>query len=265
MDLHAFFSETYQWKLSLLIMVASLGLPPLLAPLLRLVPVFRATRELNQAAAAERMKRSFYMPIQNRSKLWGLTAYLVIFIGVLPFVVSAEAGPWWHVPRDVFVILMVYDFFYYLTHRFLFHDGGYGPGPLMWVHAIHHQNRNPCRMDSNHLHPLETAIGVGLYGGTVGLVGWLMGDFHYATIIVTTIAFSEINLHNHDLMDVEDRFPYRYLRYAATMHHVHHARFTAGNFATISLFYDWLFGTYDTGQGWKRPKPAAAQTQANEG
>jgi sterol desaturase/sphingolipid hydroxylase (fatty acid hydroxylase superfamily) len=42
------------------------------------------------------------------------------------------------------------------------------------------------------------------------------------------------------------------------MHHVHHARFIGGNFATISLFYDWLFGTYDTGDGWgKRKRPNA--------
>nr|WP_241696029.1 sterol desaturase family protein [Solimonas terrae] len=155
---------------------------------------------------------------------------------------------------------MVYDFFYYLTHRFAFHDGGFGPGPLMWVHAIHHQNRNPCRMDSNYLHPLETSIGVALYGVTVGVLGWLMGDFHIVTLIITTIAFSEINLHNHDLMETPDRFPYRYLRYMSRMHHVHHSRFTTGNFATITLFYDWLFGTYDTGNGWGRGKTDTPET-----
>ncbi len=59
------------------------------------------------------------------------------------------------------------------------------------------------------------------------------------------------NRRNHDLME-EDRFPFKYLKYMSFMHHVHHARFTAGNFATISLFYDWLFGTYDTGNGYKK-------------
>lgn len=256
MDMSLLASETYQWKLSLLAMILSLGIPPLLAPLLRLIPVFRKTHQRNRAAATERLKRGFYRPIQNRSKRSGLTAYLLLFLLILPFTITAGAQPWWQIPRDVVVILMVYDFFYYLTHRFLFHDGGYGPGPLMWVHAVHHQNKNPCRMDSNHLHPAETFIGVGLYSATIGLLGWLMGDFHVVTIVITVIAFSEINLHNHDLFESEDRFPYRYLRYASYMHHVHHARFTAGNFATITLLYDWLFGTYDTGQGWNRPKPA---------
>jgi len=261
MDLNQFL-EAWQWKLSLLVMVVALGIPPLLAPLARLVPAFRKTSELNKAASTERQKRSFYMPVQQRSKLWGLTAYLVAFSCLFPFVLTAEAQPWWQIPRDIFLILMVYDFFYYLTHRFLFHDGGFGPGPLMRVHAIHHQNRNPCRMDSNYLHPIETTLGVGLYCGTVGLLGAILGDFHVATIIITTIAFSEINLHNHDLMEAEDRFPFRYLRYMSYMHHVHHDRFTAGNFATISLFYDWLFGTYDSGQGWKRPKADAKKPEA---
>ena len=256
MDLSFFSSETYQWKLALIALIVSLGIPALAAPLVRLIPAFGKTSQLNKAAATERQKRSFYMPTQNRSKLWGLSAYLLIFVFVMPFVITAEAQPWWQIPRDIFVILMVYDFFYYLTHRFVFHDGGFGPGPLMWVHAIHHQNRNPCRMDSNYLHPIETCLGISLYGSTIGVVGWLMGDFHIVTIIITVIAFSEINLHNHDLMEAEDRFPYRYLRYMSFMHHVHHARFTAGNFATITLFYDWLFGTYDTGKGWKRPDRA---------
>jgi sterol desaturase/sphingolipid hydroxylase (fatty acid hydroxylase superfamily) len=261
----SFFSEIYLWKLALLTLVASLGIPVLIAPLLRLIPTLWQTAQLNRTTAIERQKRSFYMPIQNRSKRWGLATYLLVFTLILPFVVTAEAQPWWQIPRDVFVILMVYDFFYYLTHRFLFHDGGFGPGPLMWVHAVHHQNRNPCRMDSNYLHPIETSIGIGLYGSTIGVLGGLMGDFHIVTVVITVIAFSEINQHNHDLMDVEARFPFRYLRYMSFMHHVHHGRFTAGNFATITLLYDWLFGTYDSGQGWSRPKRAGRAAAATEG
>jgi len=265
MDLSFLSPEHYQWKIALLALVVALGLPALLAPLVKLVPLFRRTSVLNKTAATERLKRSFYMPIQNRSKLWGLSAYAVIFTTIMPFIITAEAQPWWQIPLDVFCILMFYDFFYYLTHRFLFHDGGYGPGPLMWAHSVHHQQRNPCRMDSNYLHPVETSIGVSLYGGSIGILGALMGDFHVVTVIITVIAFSEINLHNHDLMDAaEARFPFRYLKYASNMHHVHHARFTAGNFATISLFYDWLFGTYDTGQGWKRPRRGGTAAKAAE-
>ncbi len=254
--------ERGEWLLSFYALVATLAIPLLVGKALMLVPAMRQTRELNREVAEKQVKKSFYNPIQNRSKFWGLLTQLSIFIFILPFCLTLEPQPWWKVLLDMFIILMFYDFFYYLVHRFVFHDGGFGPGPLMWVHAVHHQQKNPCRMDSNYLHPLETCIGLGLYGISIAVLGALMGPFHLVTIIITVIAFSEINQHNHDRMDV-DRFPYKYLKYMSNMHHVHHARFTAGNFATISLLYDWLFGTYDTGEGWGKNKRTQADTTTN--
>jgi sterol desaturase/sphingolipid hydroxylase (fatty acid hydroxylase superfamily) len=35
---------------------------------------------------------------------------------------------------DAFLVLMIYDFFYYVTHRFLFH----GKGHFRGVYAVHH-------------------------------------------------------------------------------------------------------------------------------
>jgi sterol desaturase/sphingolipid hydroxylase (fatty acid hydroxylase superfamily) len=86
---------------------------------------------------------------------------------------------------------------------------------------------------------------------TIALLSLLMGKFHVATIVITWVAFSEINLHNHNLWE-SDRFPFRYLNYVSRMHHNHHARFTGGNYATITLFYDWLFGTLDHGNNERR-------------
>ena len=159
---------------------------------------------------------------------------------------------------DIFIILMFYDFFYYLTHRFLFHNGGFLGGPLMWVHAVHHQQKNPCRQDSSYIHPLEVAIGLGLFAGSILVLSLILGEFHVVTIILSWTLFSEINLHNHDLWE-EQRFPWKYLSYMSKMHHNHHARFTGGNFATISLLYDWMFGTYDRGNGYKKLKQDQAQ------
>ncbi len=243
----------YEWQLSLYALIGAIAIPLTVKYLLMLVPAFKEVSQLNQEAAAKQVAKSYYNPIQNRSKFWGLVTQLVIFIVIMPFCLTLESQPWWQILLDVFIILMVYDFFYYMVHRFLFHDGGFGPGPLIWVHSVHHQQKNPCRMDSNYLNPIETCMGLGLYGVCVGVLGAVMGDFHLITIIVTCIAFSEINQHNHDLMKA-DRFPFKYLKYMSFMHHVHHARFTAGNYATITLFYDWLFGTYDVGQGWGKGK-----------
>jgi sterol desaturase/sphingolipid hydroxylase (fatty acid hydroxylase superfamily) len=174
---------------------------------------------------------------------------MVIFGAIMPFCVTLATQPWWRVLWDVFVILMVYDFFYYLVHRFLFHNNGFLGGPLVWVHAVHHQQRDPCRGDSGYIHQIEAAMGLGLYALTILLLSRLMGEFHVVTIVVTWIAFFEINLHNHDRWTAK-QFPYAYLDYMSAMHHHHHAKFTGGNYATISLFYDWLFGTLDHGRGW---------------
>lgn len=219
--------------------------------LLRLVPAFKAASELNEQAYEAKMQKPAYAANQRWNRNWGLLDWAVIFGLILPFCVTMDAQPWWRILRDVVVILMFYDFFYYLVHRFLFHDGGLLGGPLIWVHAVHHRQHNPCRRDSSYIHPLEVAMGLGLYAGSIFVLSRLLGQFHVATIIITWIAFSEINLHNHDLWTA-DRFPYRYLSYMSKMHHNHHARFTGGNFATISLLYDWMFGTLDNGEGYKK-------------
>jgi sterol desaturase/sphingolipid hydroxylase (fatty acid hydroxylase superfamily) len=242
----------YQWQLSLYALAGILALSFIGGKLLSLIPTIREARALNRETARKKMSRESYAGNQRWNRKWGFVSPAVIFGLILPFCLTLEPQPWWKVPLDIVVILMFYDFFYYLVHRFLFHNGGFMGGPLMWVHAVHHQQHNPCRLDSSYIHPLEVAMGLGLYAASIFVLSRFMGSFHVVTIVITWVAFSEINLHNHDLWKA-DRFPYRYLNYMSKMHHNHHARFTGGNFATISLLYDKLFGTYDTGNGYRKP------------
>jgi sterol desaturase/sphingolipid hydroxylase (fatty acid hydroxylase superfamily) len=254
--------EHYHWQLSLLTFVGIIAVTAIGKRLLLLVPTIKEAQALNKEVAEKKMSREFYAANQKWNRKWGIFFQLVIFALILPFCLTLEAQPWWKFLLDIFVILMFYDFFYYLVHRFLFHDGGFMGGPLMWVHAVHHQQRDPCRMDSSYIHPLEVALGLGLYAASIFVLSRFMGNFHVVTVVITWIAFSEINLHNHDRWTV-DRFPFRYLNYMSKMHHVHHAKFTGGNFATISLFYDWLFGTYDLGAGYKGQKTSPEEGQQN--
>lgn len=246
-------AANYNWLLSLYAAGGILALSLLGKGLAMLVPQFRAVASANKAAYAEKMVKPAYAENQRWNRKWGLVFWVAIFAGVLPFCLTLETQPWWQVLLDCFVILMVYDFFYYLVHRFLFHDGGFLGGPLIWVHAVHHRQHNPCRMDSSFIHPLEVAGGLGLYTATIFFLSLAMGQFHVVTIVVTWVAFSQINLHNHDLW-TQDRFPFKYLNTMSVMHHNHHARFTGGNYATISLLYDWMFGTLDYGNA---PRKAA--------
>jgi sterol desaturase/sphingolipid hydroxylase (fatty acid hydroxylase superfamily) len=242
-------TENYNWQLSL---YAGLGIIALslAGRLLRFIPAFGAAHRLNSETLRKKMERPSYAENQRWNRKWGMGFIVIIFGLILPFSLTAEPQPWWNVLLDIVVVLMVYDFFYYLTHRFLFHDSRFLGGPLMWVHAVHHRQHNPCRMDSSYIHPIEVAIGLGLFVATISILAIFMGKFHVATLVVTWVAFSQINLHNHTLWET-DRFPFRYMNFLSKMHHNHHARFTGGNFATISLLYDWMFGTLDYGKGWQ--------------
>jgi sterol desaturase/sphingolipid hydroxylase (fatty acid hydroxylase superfamily) len=241
----------YQWQLSLYAALGILLIPVIAKYLLMLVPAIKQASQLNEAAFQTKMERPNYAANQKWNRKWGFIFLIIIFGLILPFCLTLAPQPWWSIALDVAVILMFYDFFYYLTHRFLFHDSGFLGGPLMWVHAVHHRQHNPCRNDSSFIHPLEVALGLGLYVASIFILSRFMGQFHVATIIISWIAFSQINLHNHDLWQVS-RFPFRYLNTMSVMHHNHHAKFTGGNFATISLLYDWMFGTLDYGEDRKK-------------
>ncbi len=257
----ALFRENYHGLLSLyagLGIIAANGIAWLLASL---VPTLKAARQINTATFREKMQRPNYAANQAWNNKWALLHLGVIFGLILPFCLTTAAQPWWRMPLDIVVILMFYDFFYYLTHRFLFHDSGSLKGPLMWMHAVHHRQHNPCRKDSSYIHPLEVAIGLGLYIASIFVLSRLMGPFPVLTIVITWFAFTEINLHNHDLWEA-DRFPFRYLNTMSKMHHHHHAKFTGGNYATISLLYDWMFGTLDHGEPRRTAARAQAETQS---
>ncbi|PLK27248.1 sterol desaturase family protein [Novosphingobium sp. TH158] len=216
--------------------------------LLSLIPAIGAQVRLNKQALASRMEKPSYSANQKWNRKWAIGFQVVIFLAILPFCLKPGFQSVWGTLLDCFIVLMVYDFFYYLTHRFLFHDSPFLGGPLKWMHAIHHRQHNPCRMDSSYIHPLEVAIGLGLYVATIAALSAIMGRFDVVTVVVTFVAFSQINLHNHNLWG-EGRFLWGYAKYASDMHHHHHAKFTGGNFATITLLYDWMFGTLDHGEG----------------
>jgi sterol desaturase/sphingolipid hydroxylase (fatty acid hydroxylase superfamily) len=251
----------YQWKLSLMAFVGIMALYMAAGQVLKLVPTFKAAALVNKQAYREKMEKPNYAANQRWNRKWGWIDQAVIFGLILPFCLTLDPQPWWRVLRDVVVILMFYDFFYYLVHRFLFHDNGFLKGPLVWVHAVHHRQHNPCRGDSSYIHPLEVAMGLGLYAASIFVLSRFLGDFHLATIVITWVAFSEINQHNHDLWKA-DRFPFKYLNTMSVMHHNHHARFTGGNYATISLLYDWMFGSLDYGLGWGKNRTVKAKVTA---
>lgn len=236
--------ESHQTLLSLYVLAGTSAGLLVLHLILATHPGIREMRRANRAIARTRREKAYYSAVVNRSGLWGVLYLALIFGAVFPWSLTSEPQPWWHGALDCFFILMIYDLIYYLTHRYLFHGKA-----LMWMHSIHHQQKNPCSKDSEYLHPLESCIGMGLFAATIIGVAIVSDGIGPVTAAITFILFLKINQVNHHLIE-GDRFPFKYFQHLSAMHHVHHARFTGGNFATLSLFYDWLFGTYDTGSGW---------------
>jgi sterol desaturase/sphingolipid hydroxylase (fatty acid hydroxylase superfamily) len=204
------------------------------------VPALGEMRALNKEKDKPKWAQEKYPPIVRGTQKMGMYLNLIFFLLLLPFCLTLEAQPVWKVLLDIFIILMFYDFFYYLAHRFWFH----GQGPMRKIHAVHHQARNPTYLDAHYVHPLETFVGLGMFIASIVLLAAVMGPFQIATVVVTFVIFTNINIINHVFLDLPYS-PYKAVNWIVAKHHVHHENMHKGNYATITLFYDKIFGTLD--------------------
>jgi len=208
------------------------------------IPAFKQTLDVNVAENKRKWDEQGqkYRHRVKSSKQIGFVFNTIFYVAILPFLASFTPQPIWKILLDAVVILMVYDLLYYLVHRYLFHGNGY----FRRVHAVHHQARSRVSsVDSHLLHPMEIFIGIALYFLAISLLGILgMAPFHVASIIISTVIYVELNQMNHCRIDL-DGFPYRLINWIAMKHDAHHINMHKGNFATITLLYDKLFGTYE--------------------
>lgn len=204
------------------------------------VPALGNMRALNKEKDKPKWQQEKYPPVVRATQRVGMYCNITFFLLLLPFCITMAPQPIWEMLLDVFIILMVYDFAYYLSHRFWFH----GQGPMRKVHAVHHQARNPTYLDAHYVHPLETFIGLALYMASIVVLAALLGPFHIATIVLTFLIFTQINQINHVYLDLP-YFPFKTVNWIVAKHHVHHENMHKGNYATITLLYDKLFGTLD--------------------
>ena len=239
-------SSVYDWKagIALIVMVVALG--KFGRWLVFKVPAFRGVREQNRALDKERLGRDKYPPMIKRSIRAGMWTNLAFFFVMAPLVVSFEPRPLWRGLFDIVLILMVYDFFYYLTHRFLFHAAHDSRFAVLRffrrVHAVHHQARDPSHIDAFYVHPVETTIGQLLFHFTVLGLGLAVGGFHVVSVAIASLVYIQLNTFNHVKFELPG---YKLLNWISFKHHVHHIDMQKGNYATITLLYDKLFGTLD--------------------
>ena len=125
--------------------------------------------------------------------------------------------------------------------------------PLRRIHALHHQARQPTYIDALFVHPVETVIGLILFLGSIPLIAALSGGpLNAFSMAVATLVFTQANQINHTWVNLP-HFPFKTLDHITSIHAAHHVNMNCGNFATLTMLYDWLFGTLE--QPVSRPAP----------
>jgi sterol desaturase/sphingolipid hydroxylase (fatty acid hydroxylase superfamily) len=230
---------TYDWQAALITLLALIVLTKVVKFFLFKIPALRGELDKNRALWSEKRKLEKYPLVMKGSQKSGLAFNVLFFVAICPWFVTLEAQSVGVILLHVLVILMVYDFIYYLTHRFLFH----GQGVWRKIHAVHHQARDPSYIDSHYVDWRETAMGVFLFTGTIPLMGFFLGPFNVATVVLAYFIFTQLNILNHCKVELPF-FPFKTASWITARHAVHHENMHKGNYATITLLYDKMFGTY---------------------
>ncbi|MEH6584702.1 MAG: sterol desaturase family protein [Halioglobus sp.] len=236
---------TYDWMAGLVTVISIIGITLIGKQLVFRIPAIAKTVEFNKEQNKDKWRnkgKKYHHRVKASGRI-GVGVTLAFYVLVQPFLVTMDAQPVWRVLLDVFLILMLNDFFYYMTHRFLFHGQGY----FRKVHAVHHQARSRVSsVDSLLLHPWEVFIGTALFYVVTTAYALVAGQpFHFSTIVIASIIYTQLNQINHCRVDL-DSAPWKTLNWIAMKHDAHHLDMHKGNYATITLLYDWMFGTLET-------------------
>jgi len=232
---------TYDWLAALIFFGVLVALSRISYILAFKHPDLQRMRELNREADKVKMSKKRFREAVKLNGKFGLIANVIFYLTVLPFCIDLEPRPLWRHAVDIVVVLLVFDFFYYLTHRFLFH------GKLLRkVHSLHHQARTPTHIDAHYVHPLETVIGLSLFLFSMPLVAAIAGaPLHAVSMAVATLIFTQVNTLNHVYVNLKHS-PFKTADYITSIHAAHHVDMNQGNYATLTMLYDWLFGTLET-------------------
>jgi len=153
----------------------------------------------------------------------------VIALGFAPYLFYTAFPGVLQVVLESLGVLLVYDFLYYLLHRFPFHEWGY----LKRVHSVHHQARHPIAVDSLYVHPLETALGIVLLMFCVAV----FTPISIYSFGVMFFVYTQLNITVHCGLDLP------VLGHMSRKHDAHHLDMRGGNFASITPLPDLLFRT----------------------
>lgn len=165
-----------------------------------------------------------------------ITLIFAVMFGLDDYLYYDRPVPAWRHVLEAVTVILIYDFGYYFMHRYPFHEWKL----LRGVHSVHHAARNPRFIDSLLLHPVETILGLGLFFGTVALVGGV----HIYTLAAIFTTYTALMILNHAGLDCP-HFPFKTLGVLAAKHDRHHHSMLSGNYAAVTPLPDIIFGTVE--------------------
>lgn len=229
----------YQWQIALIYMLTVVVLMRVSNFIAFQVPSLQRMRDWNRDEDKFKQQNPKYPPVMKANARVGALISLLLILLVAPLVLTLSALPWWRYFVDILVVLLVYDFIYYFTHRFIFHGD-----LLRKVHGLHHQARDISHIDALYVHPLETFIGLMIYVLSISAVSLAFGGLHVISAGFAFVIWSQINTINHVKFNL-NYFPFKTINYLTTNHSTHHKNMNMGNYSSITPLFDWLFGTLD--------------------
>jgi sterol desaturase/sphingolipid hydroxylase (fatty acid hydroxylase superfamily) len=184
-------------------------------------------KESMKVPDAERIRNIAYIAVLSLFTVFGLTYF------IYGRALYSHAAPAWRVAVEILAILLVYDFAYYWMHRLMHHKK-----LMKYVHAVHHEVHNPTAMESFYLHPIELFAGLTL----LTVCTWAVGPVSIYSFAVVFFVHSTLNITVHSGVDSKRwwLFPIDHL---TRKHYIHHAGNYDNNFASLTPFWDMLFGT----------------------
>lgn len=176
---------------------------------------------------AERLRNIAFIAVLSLMAVLGMT-YAIYRFAFYDRPVSV-----WRVLYEVVAILLVYDFAYYWLHRLMHTKKG-----MRWVHGTHHEVHNPTAMESFYLTPAELFAGLGLLLACT----WIVGPVSIYSFATVFFIHSTLNITVHSGL-MSKRWILWPIDHLTHKHYVHHAGNYDNNFASLTPFWDLLFGT----------------------
>ena len=87
-------------------------------------------------------------------------------------------------------------------------------------------------------------MGLNLFLLLIPALSLALGQFHAVTLAVCYVIYTNINQVNHCKIELPYS-PFKTLTWISAKHAIHHENMHKGNYATITLLYDKMFGTLD--------------------